>query len=191
MIRDIDAFAVTQLESPPTLDFGELSVTGRAELGVTDACQPDDDLIAHDERRAAIDHRTHGQIRLRRNADLAQQDQVEWRVEGGRDLGGHRNAASWQREDHGLLSPVASERFGEPAACIQSVPKWHRSSQPPDGTRAPRNSRRTDAAPPAHRRETCEDQLLELESATIAARQLAVVICVKTVDLLLGHVCYT
>jgi len=108
-IRDVDAFTVTQIESPPTLDFGEFIVTGRTELGVTDACQHDDVFIAHDE--AAIDHRTHGQLEVRRDADLAL-DQIERGVRHGRDLGRHRNAAARQRKDHGLPILIVAEQPG-------------------------------------------------------------------------------
>ena len=54
-----------------------------------DTCELNHIFVAHDERCAAIDHGAHGQLGLKRYADLAHKDQIEWRLKHGGDLGGN------------------------------------------------------------------------------------------------------
>ena len=55
----------------------------------------------------AIHHRGHGKLGLPRNADLAYQQQVEWRSERPSHLEADRHAASWQGQHH---RPVEIQR---------------------------------------------------------------------------------
>ena len=47
---------------------------------------------------------------LPRQTDLAHEDEIERRLQGGGDLGGHRDAATRQREDHRIETRKSLKR---------------------------------------------------------------------------------
>ena len=93
--------APAEVARASTIDFGKLPSAGGFELRIGDPGESDHILIANDDRRSAIHNRGHGELRLRRRANLADQDQVQRRVEPGRDLGRHgsRPGAARERPD--------------------------------------------------------------------------------------------
>jgi hypothetical protein len=117
---------------PPALDLGKLR-SRTALSGLVDADEADHLLIADDDRRAAVDHRSHGQFGLRWHADLSHQDEVDWRLELGRDLRGDGNAAARQCQDHRPLPLVAGKRRGELTSRVRSVLEAHRVTPRPIG----------------------------------------------------------
>src|SRR6516162_3646831 len=92
--RDLHAFTLTQIALTAPLDLGELAVTDDLEIRFIDPGKPNDAFIAHDEWRATIYDSTHRQLRLKGHADLADQNEIERRVECSRYLRCHGNAAA-------------------------------------------------------------------------------------------------
>jgi hypothetical protein len=112
--RDIRPFAVAEISSAAPLDLGQLGIPRGVEFGLTDAGDPDHVIVAHDNGDGTVDYGAHRQFRLRRNAELADQDQIQRGVECGCDFGGNRYTAARQREDNRVLILVAREA---PASC--------------------------------------------------------------------------
>ena len=79
--RDVHTFAAAEIALSPPLDLGQLAVADRLEIVLVDTGEPNDVLIAHDDRRATIDDSTHGEFRLVRHTDLSHENQVERRVQ--------------------------------------------------------------------------------------------------------------
>ena len=57
---DLRAFAIAQVTLAPPLDFGEFGVANGFESVFVNSDVLDDILIAHDDRGAAVNNRTHG-----------------------------------------------------------------------------------------------------------------------------------
>src|SRR5439155_11556082 len=84
-----------------------------------------------DDVRAALADRAHGQLRLKRHAQLADEDHVEWRSERGRNLVRDHNAAAWESEHDELVARQLGELGevgGEPASGVRSILEPHQSS---------------------------------------------------------------
>ena len=106
---DFGAFAAAQIQSAPPFELGEFGPGSRGKVRRLDAGVPDNVLIAHDNRGAAIDARPHRQFRLEGDADLADENEIEGRGKRGGDFGGHDHAAARQRQhDRPLLLVPAS-----------------------------------------------------------------------------------
>src|SRR5262249_29721310 len=114
-----------EIEPPAALDFGEFPLANGFEFGFLDTRHPNNVVIANNERCAAVRDCSHGQLRLRRNADLAHQDQVEASIQRSRYLRGHGYTAAQQRENHGFLILVSQQRLRKLAASIGSIGKGH------------------------------------------------------------------
>jgi hypothetical protein len=83
-----------KIELPPPLDFRDFAGAEFVELSGAGAGQPYQFLVAHNDRRAAVNHRPDSQFRLARRADLANQQQVEGRPQLRRNLGRDRHPAA-------------------------------------------------------------------------------------------------
>jgi len=121
----IDGGTIAEIEPAAALDFGELVIANGCEFSFVDARHPNHLVIANDDRKAPVDHCSHGQLGLGRNPDLADQDQVKGGVERGCDLCGYRDTTAQQGEDHGLLIPVRQKRLRKLAAGIGSIHEGH------------------------------------------------------------------
>src|SRR5262245_10881692 len=107
--RHIDALAIATITPTAALDLGKLTIAHRLEILLIDAGEPNDLLIAHDERCAAVDDCPHGQLRLHWHADLTHQNEIERRLQGCRRLGGDCDTAARQRQHDRALAFVAGE----------------------------------------------------------------------------------
>jgi hypothetical protein len=113
--------AIAHIPLTTTRDLGKLARPHHVELGLRDARKGDHLLVAHRDRLRPIDHGAHRELRLRRNADLARDDEVEVGVQPTSHLRGHRNAASGQREDHGARALISSESIRQSSAGLAPV----------------------------------------------------------------------
>ena len=82
-----------EITAPAPPDLRKLALANFRERSRRYAREPDDVLIAHDQRVRAVDHRAHRELRLIGNADLAHEAEVEGRIEDARDLRRQRDAA--------------------------------------------------------------------------------------------------
>ena len=73
------------------------------ELGLIDASELNNILVAYDERLVAVNNGSHRQLGLLRDTDLANKDQVQWRLERCSDLGRYRYAAPGEGQYNWLL----------------------------------------------------------------------------------------
>jgi hypothetical protein len=87
--------------------------------------EPNDIVVVNDDGSFAVNHRAHGQLGLRRDTDLAHEDQIERRVELGGDFCGHDNTATRESEDHRVLILVADKSSSELASRVRSVLEGH------------------------------------------------------------------
>ncbi len=109
----------------PAFDLDEFLIADGLEFRFADAGEPNHIFIAHDERRAAIDHSAHRQFGLLRHANLAHQHEVERGLKHGRHFRRHRNATPRQRENHDRLAFVAGKRLGKFLAGLLSIFESH------------------------------------------------------------------
>ena len=117
--------AIAEVELAAPFDLGELLVANGVEFVLAHASELDHLFIAHDDGLGTIDDRAHGELGLKGHADLAHQDQIERRVECGRDLGRNRHAAARQGQHDRPLILVTRERLGELSAGIGAIDEWH------------------------------------------------------------------
>jgi hypothetical protein len=95
-----------EIALPPPLNLGELPLTDGLEILLVDLGEPNDILIAHDDRRPTIHHRTHGELRLEGHANLPHENQVEWRVQRDCDFRSDGHTTARERKHDWLLSFV-------------------------------------------------------------------------------------
>lgn len=122
---DVEARAVAKIALPSALDLGELPVARCIEVGLIDADDLNDLLVADVDRGPAVDDRSHRELRLGWHTDLSHQDEIQRRVEPGCDLSGDGNAAARQCQDHRSLILVAGKSLGEQGAGIRSILEAH------------------------------------------------------------------
>ena len=87
---------VSEAQSP-TVELDSLASLDHRELCLADT--GGFDHLGVDDARPVFADRPHGQLRFERHAELAYEDDVEWRVEGQCDLQGHRDTAAGQPDD--------------------------------------------------------------------------------------------
>ncbi len=133
--------AVTEQAGPP-FDLAALALLHTLDVTCVDARQRHDVLVQ--DAHAVLADRAHAELGLEGHAELAHDDHVERCVERASDLGGHRNSAPRQGQDHRLviaepleslrnrdtrLSPVA-EASGNCVGRERKLPRHgvHRSS---------------------------------------------------------------
>src|ERR1039458_3486232 len=108
-----------QLGPLPLLDPGELPVADLFGL----------DHVVVDDPDTVLAERTHGQLGLGRQADLADQDDVQRGAERPGDLIGDRDAAPGQPQHHGARSPLdrrpAGQQASQPAAGVGAIEERH------------------------------------------------------------------
>src|SRR2546421_1055969 len=87
-----------------------------------DAQIPDDVVVEHDH--APTGNGTHGQLLMAGDAELANEEDVEWCAEGGGDLVPDRDAPPGERQhDHVVPAPVVLEEGGEGSPGLVPVPE--------------------------------------------------------------------
>jgi hypothetical protein len=121
--RNVGAPALSEIALPPPFDLGKLGVANRVEFRLLDAGKRDDLIVADHQRIAGIRDCTHCQFGLVRNADLAEENEIERCVEGRRDLCGDRHPATGKRQDNGVLRAVMHERCGQLSSCMRLLLK--------------------------------------------------------------------
>src|SRR5690606_9988890 len=104
------------------------------ELGGRDVEATDDGVVQ--DLYPALPDRSHRQLRLPGNAQLANQYEVERSPEGLCHLGRHRHTAARQTEDDGIVPSQMAEFSREPATGVDSIleiepPAVHRGSSFP------------------------------------------------------------
>ena len=116
---------IADIERPAPPDLGKLRIAHTVEGSLADSDQADDVVIADGQRFDAVDHRTHGELRLLWHADLARDDEVERRAQGRRNLAGDRHAAARQGEHDRVLVAVVGQGRGKALPCLYPVNKRH------------------------------------------------------------------
>ncbi len=86
----------SEIPFAPAPDFSKLRIADTIELRCGDSHQPNDLLIADNERTWAIYHRAHGKLRLGGNADLTHNEQIERCVERTGNFRSYRQATARQ-----------------------------------------------------------------------------------------------
>jgi hypothetical protein len=92
-----------EIERPPAFDFGKLSLARGFELRRGNPGEADHILIANHDRLGAVHHRARGELRLHRRPDLADENQIQRRIE------------------HAATSAAT----GAPPRCSASTIGWH------------------------------------------------------------------
>jgi hypothetical protein len=110
---DLRAFAIAQVAVALPIDFGEFGIASGFKRSFVNTNVLNDVFIAHRDRAAAVDNRTHCQFRLEGHADLAHEDQIDRRLERLSNLRRDSNSTARQREDRRLLLLVSE---GQPDA---------------------------------------------------------------------------
>ena len=118
---EIDSGSVSSEACGPALEFFALLLLDPAEVGCRGTDHTDDLVVDHPH--AVLADRPHRQFGLARNADLAHDDHVEWRVQCAGDLVGDRDTSSRQCEHHRSGAAEVLELRGERFACVAAVSK--------------------------------------------------------------------
>ncbi len=85
--------------------------------------------IVVENTNVILPDRPHGQLRLPRDADLADNDDIKWHLQNPGNLGGHRNTTTGESEHHKICSEAHRlEAFGQATPSIDSVDEHQ---QPP------------------------------------------------------------
>src|SRR5207248_576171 len=93
------------------------------------------DRVAHHDDTVFADG-AHRQLRLSGKTDLADEDDIERRVQRGRDFGGDRYAAARKSEHDGVFQTgTRTQGHGQPPAGVDPVHERHGTTVP--GTGAP------------------------------------------------------
>src|SRR4029077_19865227 len=88
-------------------------------------CMANHRFVSHDERLVADDHCPHGQLRLKRHTYFSYQNDIEWGIQASRDLCRDADTAARKRKHDWLLTLVARQSPGEPAAGVSPVLERH------------------------------------------------------------------
>src|SRR5271166_5186881 len=87
------ARAAFEVKTAAALDLGQFLLADVPELLFRDIEERDDIVVAHNVRGRAVDHRSHRQLRLRGQAELAHREKSERRSERFCNLSRDRDAA--------------------------------------------------------------------------------------------------
>jgi hypothetical protein len=108
-----------------TLELGSLAHLDRGEHVA--AHQRAAHQVAVDDPNAALADGTHRQLGLEGQAELADDDDVERRIERPGDLEGDRHATTWQPQNDYILATEALQPLCQPTARIGPVHERHGS----------------------------------------------------------------
>src|SRR5689334_18578236 len=122
---DLDRGSLAEVPCASSLDLHQLLAACRLEIPFRNTERLNDVLIADDRRRMAVDDGTHGQFRLEGGTDLADQEQVEWRLQRLGDRCRYRNTATRKRQHDGIGVAIFEERGDEPSAGLPTICKRH------------------------------------------------------------------
>lgn len=115
---DRDGRPMPDISTATPFDLSELTSTDLDKFRFSCAGKSDHFLIAHDEGLAAIGNRIHRQFRLKWDTDLADQQQIQRRMESLGHFRSDRYASARKRKYDGPLVQVFLKRHSEPAAGI-------------------------------------------------------------------------
>lgn len=86
--------AIAEIAVAPALDFLALALAHGSKFRIGCPDESDDLLVADHGRPSSLRDRSHRELELLGNADLAGNDEVQRRVQRGGDLGGNRTGCS-------------------------------------------------------------------------------------------------
>ncbi|RXH34468.1 hypothetical protein XH94_28450 [Bradyrhizobium zhanjiangense] len=122
---NLKTLTISQIALTPPLYLGNLLAALGLEIGFADASEPNDIIIAHHDRCATIYDGTHCQLVLERDADLANDDEIERRMQRGCDLSCHGHATPRERQNGWVLVPVRGEGRRQLSTRFYSISERH------------------------------------------------------------------
>jgi hypothetical protein len=123
--RNLRPGASSDVELPPTFDFHQFRCTGFLKFARRYTREFNHFVIANDDWRDAVHHRSHRKLGLGRYTDFANKNEIEGSVECLRNFRCNRNTAARQGENNSVGVPVFRECFGQSTPGIRSIAEYH------------------------------------------------------------------
>ena len=122
-----DGRATLAVAGGAPFELAPLGLLDRVDVLVGDP--RDEHHLRVEDSDAPFADRPHPQLRLKRNAKLANKDDVEGCAEGAGDFERDRHPAPWQAENDHIRAPEPGQSCGQLATRVGAVDEWHQ--QPP------------------------------------------------------------